>query len=103
MNEGSNNENGRKSRRGFASMAREKQREIARQGGRAAHQKGTAHEWNAEEARTAGKKGGQASRRGQAARPTAREGDQSASERAGSATWEETVEQGKDHVTNHGR
>jgi general stress protein YciG len=44
--------------RGFASMDREKQREIARKGGRAAHEKGTAHEWNTEEARAAGRKGG---------------------------------------------
>jgi general stress protein YciG len=44
--------------RGFASMDREQQREIARKGGRAAHAKGTAHEWNTEEARVAGRKGG---------------------------------------------
>jgi uncharacterized protein len=44
--------------RGFASMDPEKQREIARKGGRAAHEKGTAHEWTADEARTAGRKGG---------------------------------------------
>ena len=47
--------------RGFASMDREKQREIASKGGRAAHVKGTAHEWSAEEARAAGRKGGLAS------------------------------------------
>ena len=35
----------RKERRGFASMSPEKQREIASKGGRAAHEKGTAHEW----------------------------------------------------------
>jgi len=44
--------------RGFASMDPEKQREIARKGGKAAHEKGTAHEWTSEEARTAGRKGG---------------------------------------------
>mgnify|MGYP003575275884 CR=1 FL=1 len=49
----------RKERRGFASMSREKQREIASKGGRAAHEKGTAHEFTAEEARKAGKKGGE--------------------------------------------
>lgn len=54
----------RKERRGFASMSAEKQREIASKGGRAAHQKGTAHEWNADEARSAGRKGGQISRGG---------------------------------------
>ena len=46
--------------RGFASMDPEKQREIARKGGRAAHEKGTAHEFTSEEARAAGKKGGEA-------------------------------------------
>ena len=53
-----------KERRGFASMSPEKQREIASKGGRAAHQKGTAHEWTSEEARSAGRKGGQISRGG---------------------------------------
>lgn len=47
-----------KSRRGFASMSPEKQREIASKGGRAAHAKGTAHEWTRDEARHAGRKGG---------------------------------------------
>jgi general stress protein YciG len=47
--------------RGFASMDRSKQREIASKGGKAAHQKGTAHEWTSEEAREAGRKGGIAS------------------------------------------
>jgi general stress protein YciG len=45
--------------RGFASMNAEKQREIARKGGRAAHEKGTAHEFTADEARAAGRKGGE--------------------------------------------
>ena len=54
----------RKERRGFASMSPEKQREIASKGGRAAHQKGTAHEWTSDEARSAGRKGGQISRGG---------------------------------------
>ena len=54
----------RKERRGFASMSAEKQREIASKGGRAAHEKGTAHEWTADEARNAGRKGGQVSRGG---------------------------------------
>lgn len=47
-------------RRGFASMDERKQREIASKGGRAAHEKGTAHEFNSQEAREAGRKGGQA-------------------------------------------
>ena len=54
----------RKERRGFASMSPEKQREIASKGGRAAHEKGTAHEWTPDEARSAGRKGGQISRGG---------------------------------------
>ncbi len=47
-----------RSNRGFASMDRSKQREIASKGGRAAHQKGTAHEFDSGEARAAGRKGG---------------------------------------------
>jgi general stress protein YciG len=47
-----------RSNRGFASMDREKQREIASKGGRAAHAKGTAHEFDSGEARDAGRKGG---------------------------------------------
>jgi general stress protein YciG len=74
----------RKERRGFASMSPEKQREIASKGGRAAHQKGTAHEWTSEEARSAGRKGGQISRGGRGRlpevfpfQPAAMEGDAS--------------------------
>ncbi len=48
------------SKRGFASMDPSKQREIASKGGRAAHAKGTAHEFSTEEARVAGRKGGEA-------------------------------------------
>ena len=44
-------------------MERAKQREIASKGGKAAHQKATAHEWTSEEAREAGRKGGMASHR----------------------------------------
>jgi uncharacterized protein len=51
---------GGRSNRGFASMDPGKQREIASKGGRAAHAKGTAHEFNSDEARDAGRKGGQA-------------------------------------------
>ncbi|MDQ8158415.1 MAG: KGG domain-containing protein [Gemmatimonadota bacterium] len=47
-----------KSRRGFASMDPARQKEIASKGGRAAHEKGTAHEWSSDEARNAGRKGG---------------------------------------------
>lgn len=48
------------SKRGFASMDPAKQREIASKGGRAAHSKGTAHEFTSDEARVAGRKGGEA-------------------------------------------
>lgn len=47
-------------KRGFAAMDEEQRREIASQGGHAAHEKGTAHEFTSEEAREAGKKGGEA-------------------------------------------
>jgi len=53
----------KKARRGFAAMSPEKQREIASLGGKAAHAKGTAHEFSPEEAREAGRKGGQAAQR----------------------------------------
>jgi general stress protein YciG len=48
-----------KSKRGFASMDPSRQRDIASKGGKAAHAKGTAHEWTADEARRAGRKGGE--------------------------------------------
>lgn len=49
--------------RGFASMDQKKQRAIASKGGKAAHAKGTAHEWTPDEARAAGRKGGMMSHR----------------------------------------
>lgn len=61
----------RKEGRGFAAMTKEQQREIARKGGIAAHKKGTAHEWNSEEARAAGRKGGKASNGGRGRLPEA--------------------------------
>lgn len=45
--------------RGFAAMDSEKQKRIASEGGRAAHRQGVAHEWSKDEAREAGRKGGQ--------------------------------------------
>ena len=57
---GGSGSNGRKSARGFASMDSSKQKEIASKGGRAAHAKGTAHEFDSNEARAAGRKGGMA-------------------------------------------
>ena len=62
-------------KRGFSSMDKQKQREIASKGGKAAHQKGTAHEFTSEEARIAGRKGGAASRARRAGMNNAREGD----------------------------
>ena len=72
MSDAMKNQSGepRKERRGFASMSPEKQREIASKGGRAAHQKGTAHEWSSDEARDAGRKGGMASRGGRGKLPS---------------------------------
>ncbi|EIJ48779.1 general stress protein [Herbaspirillum sp. GW103] len=59
-----NQNQGSTSNRGFASMDENKQREIASQGGKAAHEKGTAHEFSSDEAREAGRKGGQNSHNG---------------------------------------
>ncbi|MER3471577.1 MAG: general stress protein [Chitinophagaceae bacterium] len=53
-----------RSNRGFASMDQQRQKEIASLGGRAAHKMGVAHEWSSEEARAAGRKGGQNSHGG---------------------------------------
>lgn len=58
------NEAPKKAFRGFAAMNSEKQKEIARKGGRAAHEQGVAHQWTSQEAREAGKKGGQSRRNG---------------------------------------
>ncbi len=51
-------------RRGFAAMDPARQREIASEGGRVAHEKGRAHEWTGEEAGEAGRKGGTGPRNG---------------------------------------
>lgn len=74
----------RKTPRGFAAMNPEAQRAIAAKGGRAAHQKGTAHEFTSEEARIAGRKGGEASRGGRRSNGTT-SGDRA---EAGSETTE---------------
>lgn len=60
QDQGSRGNQGNTSNRGFASMDPERQREIASEGGKAAHEKGTAHEFDSEEAREAGRKGGEA-------------------------------------------
>jgi general stress protein YciG len=46
-------------KRGFSAMTADQQREIASKGGKAAHAMGRAHEFSPEEARAAGRKGGQ--------------------------------------------
>jgi general stress protein YciG len=68
---------GRRSNRGFASMDPQRQREIASEGGRAAHRQGVAHEWSSEEAREAGRKGGQNSRGGGRSRSNRSENSES--------------------------
>ena len=80
--------------RGFASMDRSKQREIASKGGKAAHQKGTAHEWTSEEAREAGRKGGMASHR--------RKQEQQAGGGAASSSSNEENSGGGDQMTGRG-
>ena len=49
----------KKSKKGFAAMSPEKQREIAKKGGKAAQKRGTGHKWTREEAVEAGRKGGE--------------------------------------------
>jgi general stress protein YciG len=74
------------SKRGFASMDAAKQREIASKGGRAAHAKGTAHEFTSDEARVAGRKGGEAVSRDRAHMAAiGREGGHSRGQRARAA------------------
>jgi hypothetical protein len=70
--ENSSNGSEKRSRRGFAAMDPEKQRQIASEGGRAAHRQGVAHEWSTDEAREAGRKGGQNSK---GSRSTSRTGE----------------------------
>ena len=59
LNDSEETSTGSKGNQGFASMPKEKQREIASKGGKAAHAQGTAHEWNSSEAAAAGRRGGQ--------------------------------------------
>ena len=58
-NDSSKSERKGTANRGFAAMDPEKQKRIASEGGRAAHRQGVAHEWSRDEAREAGRKGGQ--------------------------------------------
>lgn len=76
------------SKRGFSSMDPQKQKEIASKGGKAAHQKGTAHEFTAEEAREAGRKGGASTR-------NRRRAQGAGSEQAGGENSQETQAMGE--------
>lgn len=83
------------SKRGFASMDPSKQREIASKGGRAAHAKGTAHEFTSDEARVAGRKGGEAVSRDRAHMAAiGREGGHSRGARARAAATNPSAESG---------
>ena len=75
---------GGQSKRGFASMDEDKQREIASKGGKAAHEKGTAHEFTSAEAREAGRKGGEASHGGRSSGSASRGGSSAAHAKSGS-------------------
>ena len=75
---------GGQSKRGFASMDEDKQREIASKGGKAAHEKGTAHEFTSAEAREAGRKGGEASHGGRSSGSSSRGGSSAAHVKPGS-------------------
>lgn len=89
INMPSSKNSGGESKRGFASMDQDKQREIASKGGKAAHEKGTAHEFDSEEAREAGRKGGEASHGGGKGR--------SSSSRGGSSPGQHGKASGQSH------
>jgi len=72
--------------RGFAAMDREKQRQIASMGGRAAHAKGTAHEFTSQEAAAAGSKGGKAAHERGTAHEFSREEAAAAGRKGGQAS-----------------
>lgn len=76
----------KRSNRGFASMDPQRQREIASEGGRAAHEKGTAHEFTSEEAREAGRKGGMARSQSNKARNAANASSNGSSNNSGSSS-----------------
>jgi general stress protein YciG len=84
-------EKGESRGRGFAGMDRERQRQISSQGGKAAHQKGTAHEFDSEEAREAGRKGGMVSG-----------GRRRAREQAANATGTEREREGEESMAGTG-
>ncbi len=85
-------------RRGFAAMTRAQRQEIGRLGGIAAHERGSAHHFTAEEAREAGRKGGKACQEsGQAPRFTSESGRE-AGRRGGAA-----VSRDRAHMADIGR
>jgi uncharacterized protein len=55
----SNQKGPRSGKRGFAAMDPELQKQIASKGGKTAHERGVAHQFTTEEAREAGRKGGE--------------------------------------------
>ena len=87
--------------RGFASMDRTRQREIASKGGKAAHQRGTAHEWTNEEAREAGRKGGMVSHRRKQERQQGDSMLERADDRGGSGNVRSDTDD-TDHDEDHG-
>lgn len=74
-----------KSRRGFAVMDSAKQKEIASKGGKAAHAKGSAHEFTSDQAREAGRKGGRMAHAKGTAHEFTREEAQAAGKKGGRA------------------
>src|SRR5271166_2081320 len=83
--------------RGFAAMSPERVREISRLGGKAAHQKGVAHEFTREEAQAAGRKGGLAAHQHDANRA---EGAQSPQEPAPESSDSQREGEGQAEATS---
>jgi hypothetical protein len=100
MAQNTNRGDNQSSGRGFASMDDDKQRDIAAEGGRASHASGKAHEFDSEEARAAGRKGGQASRAGGQSERSSGGGSRS-DDRGLSASGQDRDEQGQ--FTGSGR
>jgi general stress protein YciG len=98
MSPGTKGSTGNQSNRGFASMDEDKQREIASMGGKAAHEKGTAHEFSSEEAREAGSKGGKAAHEKGTAHEFSSEEARKAGRKGGQA-----VSQDSKHMADIGR
>ena len=101
--------NGGQDARGFASMDDDRQREIASMGGRAAHERGTAHEFDPREAREAGRKGGETiSRNREHMAEIGRRGGQAVSQNrdhmaAIGRRGGEAISQNRDHMAEIGR